>query len=371
MDAPSSLPPLYARWMGALFGGAVPGEPRATCDSCAMCARPGEPAAEGATFYSPSTKCCTYLPALANFLVGRVLGDDSAAAAEGRRTVEARIDAKLEVTPLGLGRTRLFTLLYAQSPGGFGHAQALLCPHYLAGGRCGVWQHRESTCATWFCKHERGAVGKTFWRRLHELLLAAETAVSRACLLDIGIDRGSLERLFPPIANERGGPGLSAAELDGVPDEPAYATLWGRWAGRERELYRRAAAIVDDLSWPQVLAKGGAELEVLAHLARAAYADLANREPPARVRHKPLKVLYTSPTRARLATYSPLDPLALPRTLVDVLHRFDGGDTSATLATIAAEDGLRLAPAVVRKLVDFAILEPVAAGGEGDADQSD
>ena len=48
--------------------------------------------AQPETGYNPETKCCTYMPELWNFLVGRILDDDSADTALGRASVEARID---------------------------------------------------------------------------------------------------------------------------------------------------------------------------------------------------------------------------------------------------------------------------------------
>jgi hypothetical protein len=144
------LPPLYARWMAELLAGPIPDETAATCDRCAMCVP------DAARSFRPDTKCCTFLPTLHNFLVGRVLADSDPESATGRATVIARMQKKVGVNPLGLGPTRAHNLIYED--GGhavFGKSRALLCPHYLD-GMCGVWKHRESTCATWFCKYVRG-----------------------------------------------------------------------------------------------------------------------------------------------------------------------------------------------------------------------
>ena len=58
----------------------------------------------------------------------------------------------------------------------------------------------------------------------------------------------------------------------------------------------------------------------------------------------------------RLVTYSDYDPIELPRVLVDELHHFDGRATTETLDELERESGLRLDPALVRKLVDFRVL---------------
>ena len=310
-------------------------------------------------FYSPVTKCCTYQPELANFLVGGVLADeslDALDALEGRASIEQRIERRVEVTPLGLGRSRVYWLLYMNGLEAFGQATSMECPHHLADGRCGVWRHRESTCATWFCKHERGQTGKHFWRRLHALLAAAEGVLSRHCVLEIGLSPAALELLFPP---ETGGrePGLGKEQLDGQVDAARYRALWGNWFGREREFFRRSAEIVAALSFADILALGGPELELRARLTRAAHEVLVTRDVPERVRPRRLQVLQMSADSVRVSTYSNIDPLSLPNKLFHALHCFDGRPTAEALREIEAAHHLRVAPGVVRKLVDFGLLE--------------
>jgi hypothetical protein len=311
-------------------------------------------------FFSPATKCCTYLPELANFLVGRVLADKSPEAAFGHATVEARIDKGLGVTPLGLQKTPLYVLLYRTSPDSFGHAASMRCPHFVVdGGRCGVWRHRESTCATWFCKYSRGEVGRMFWQRLHDVLAAAEEAVRVHCLVESGIDLQILEALHPTraVANALSrSQGLAATDVEKELDSARYRAVWGSWRGRERELYRRCAEIANALSWSEVLRLGGTRLDVLSRLLLDAYERLVSKEVPARARHRSLKILQSSPDTAEVVGYSTIDALRMPRRLVDVLHRFDGRPTQDALDAIAEEDGLRIAPGTVRKLVDFGVL---------------
>ena len=125
---PSALPPLYAGWIGTLLDGPLPSEPEATCERCAMLPAEGAPAAER-LYFPPEVKCCTYVPALPNFLVGRILADDDPALAAGRASVERRIDARLGVTPLGLEPPPVHALLYKASGGqAFGRSRALRWP---------------------------------------------------------------------------------------------------------------------------------------------------------------------------------------------------------------------------------------------------
>src|SRR5689334_22795067 len=56
-------------------------ETRATCGSCAMCAKPDQPVLPGADYFIEGAKCCTYEPTLPNFLAGAILADDDPALA--------------------------------------------------------------------------------------------------------------------------------------------------------------------------------------------------------------------------------------------------------------------------------------------------
>jgi len=154
--APTSpLPPRYAAWMDELLAGKIPAETHATCSDCAMCAANSSLPSSGldrqsdARFYDPDVKCCSFVPVLWNFLVGDLLADASPESAAGRATVESRLAAGIAVTPLGLASPPVYSALYRHIGPAFGQTRAMLCPHYLSEtGRCGVWRHRESTCAT-------------------------------------------------------------------------------------------------------------------------------------------------------------------------------------------------------------------------------
>lgn len=319
----------------------------------------GTPASETLAF-SRETKCCTYVPTLPNFLVGRILGDRDPAFAEGRATVEQRIDARVGVTPLGVASPPVHQLLYTHGgPHAFGRATTLRCPHYRAnaGGACGVWRHRNGVCATWFCKHVRGATGQRFWHSLEQLLTIAERELSRWCLLEVGVEAAVLARLLPR-GSDRGprNPPLDPAALDGHADDGVYGELWGTWQGRERELFGRAAGLVTDLRWSDVLGIGGASVAALARVFVDAYRRHAADDIPARLVVGPFQTVVTGRERVRVVTYSALDPLELPRLLVDVLSYFDGRSTVDALARIRAEQRINVQPDLVRRLVDFGVL---------------
>lgn len=348
-----ALPPLHAEWLLRLLGETIPEEPLATCDDCAMlCASGADEAPQGLGTFDPAIKCCTYLPELQNFLVGGVLADPDPAAAEGRATVEARIEARVAVTPLGLGRPRAYDVVYrSQAAGDFGRTHSFRCPHYLPDGRCGVWRHRESTCSTWFCKYERGRAGADSWRAVQRILAALERALARHCLLELDPGPRALEVC---LTNPQPQP------LDGVQDPAAHAAVWGRWAGREREYYRECARIVGALAPERLLALGGVELEGLLRLARAARERL-QAPLPEQLRPSLYQVAQPGERTTRVVTYSPLDPLELPTVLLEVLHLFAGRSLDDALEAIRAARGVRVTPALVQRLIDFGLLAPADA----------
>ncbi len=331
----------------------IPAEANATCDACAMVV----PEGESEPGYNPSTKCCTFLPDVWNFLAGAVLLDDSPESARGRATVEARIDHGVGITPLGLRRTNTYRLLYHSSPDLFGHSLSMRCPHYIdeAGGLCGVWRHRESTCTTWFCKFVRGSVGREFWTNLHQLLRTAEESLSAWCLLELGVDQGMLALLYPPFVAERP-PVISALDIDGEPNAAALRELWGKWHGRERDLYRECATLVARLTWSDVLRIGGAKLDVFARLTHAAHERLTSDALPELPTTALVQISPRGKGRVRLATYSGTDALEVPAVLATILAEFDGRPIDEALEAVRKNHGVSVGPSLVRKLTDFGVL---------------
>jgi hypothetical protein len=347
--------------MSEIIDGPIPAETRATCDDCVMCNH----LSPGAGSFNPETKCCTYAPELANFLVGQVLADDDPAAAAGRASVQQRIAAGIAVSPLGLHRPAVHRLLYRfGSAQGFGQSQAMVCPHYVQeGGLCGIWRHRNGVCATWFCKHVRGEAASIFWKRVEELLSAVEADLARFCILELGIGHAALARLFPPVGPAPApGSDLSLADLEGRSDPAALRALWGTWAGRETEFFRACARLMEGLAFAEVTRRCGPEVRVRVELVRSAWQRLREPDPPARLRVGRLQVVRMEASKCRVITYSALDPMEMPRELLDVLHHFDGRPTDEVERAIDNAGGPRLSPGLVRKMVDFGVLTPAENG---------
>ena len=355
------LPPLYDRWITELLGGGIPRESRATCDDCAMWAKSGEaarPAGSQTYFFDPVIKCCTWIPTLENFLVGRILADADPGAEFGRATVEKRIADGIGVSPLGLAQPPVFSLLYKSSSDAFGRSRSLKCPHYIEdGGGCGVWRNRNSTCATWFCKHARGHVGFAFWRdSLHPLLQIVERALARWCLLELEISGESLRHLAVSAGWSGEAETVTGDVLDNRVDRKAYARLWGEWAGREHEFFGRCAELVSPLSWADALAISGPEGRAYARLTQEAYSRLVSEEVPSTLKVGSFHLVQIENAMTRVSTYSDYDPLDIPQAVVELLHYFDGRPTEQALTAVAEERGVSLEPALVRKMVDFKLL---------------
>ena len=356
----SPLPPLYAAWTDQLLAGPIPPEKEATCDDCAMCAAGNRQLELSGLFFDPSTKCCTYIPALANFLVGSILADADPAFFAGRATVEARLAAGVAVTPLGLGQPPTFKLLYENTAiNAFGRSRSLRCPHYLEpGGRCGVWKHRASVCATWYCKHVRGATGRKFWQALHRLLSGVERTLARWCVLQLDPGTEALERLFPPRRPDAAGNDT----LDDLQEPSVHRAVWGRWFSREVEFYKECDRLVSGLSWGDVTTIGGPQMQIFSRLAHEAYGELMSEELPTRLKVGDLKVVNMDQESCRVCAYADSDPLEMSRALMDLLRYFDGRTVDQVLQSISAAESIKLDRALVRKLVDFEILVPLPTG---------
>jgi hypothetical protein len=312
--------------------------------------------AGGDFFFDPRVKCCSYVPTLPNFLVGRILLDADPDSAAGRASVEGRIAAGVGVTPAGLEQPPAHALLYRNAPAAFGRSVALRCPHYRSDtGTCGIWRHRQSVCTTWFCKYVRGAVGHRFWTALRHLLATVERSLASYCVLKLDPGPEALRCLLVRQGSDSNH-ALSATDLDGTPDPARQRATWGRYAGREREFYEASARLVEAFTWSDVIRVGGAEVELAAGLTKETYGALSSDAIPWSLRVGPVEVVPLGPDRLRVTAYNGLDPLVIPRALGDALHFFDGRPTRSALAAIAAETGLRVDRAAVRRLVDFEVL---------------
>jgi hypothetical protein len=346
--------------MDDLLGGPIPRETKATCEDCAMCRKPGDEALSDDQFFDPAIKCCSIVPELANFLVGGILSADTAAdpdSTRGRQSVLRRMADGIAVSPLGLGQSALFKLVYDNSDTAFGRSRTLQCPHYVEEtGRCGIWRNRGATCVVWYCKHARGAVGRAFWRdSLERLLNTIESALAAWCVLELDLGIESLRELFGPPGDPQPG-ALTAADLDKRADQDRQTRIWGKWAGREQDFFVECARLVEPLSWADALAICGPQARIQAELTLRAYQNLVSHEIPIALKAGSFHLVQMTSSVSRVRTYSQLDPLEVPAAVMETLGYFQGSSTDEALKRIADEKGIRLDVGLVRKLCDFELL---------------
>lgn len=347
----AALPALYGNWMRAIAGGPIPAETKATCDECAMLAPEGQHA--GPEYFSPITKCCAFQPHLPNYLAGMILSDSDPVTAASRETLEQRIARKSAITPAYAGPGSVFGLLYRNTPNVFGRAPDLRCQFLSADGGCGVWKYRPGVCATWFCKHVRGATAARFWRLSEKILRHVENDLSLWCL-------AQMKTGLAEVADTEAASTPDVSELGGEIDWNRHRDLWGQWVGRENEFYRECGKLVAPLSWERVREICGPRVGILAGLMRDAYDHLLSNAIPDRLRLSEFRLAGIHGNSFRVVAYSQFDPLVLTEELARTLRYFDGRPTEEALAAIAQEQALDLDLELVRKMVDFGLLEASA-----------
>jgi Fe-S-cluster containining protein len=357
----STTTPLHDAWLAALLGSELPRETRSTCDDCAMCGPPGQPVRDGA--FDRQVKCCSYQPDIPNYLVGGVLQDVDARHADMR----AAIARGIGVTPMGLAQPPAYAAVYREAAPAFGRAHALRCAWYVdeGSGQCGIWRHRPTVCATYFCKFERGAVSHAFWQAAKALLLELEHEVSLWCATQL-----DAAAALPGHRGGARGP-IIATDLDGGLDARAHAALWGAWAGREAEYFVRCAELAATLAIDDVVTLAGPRLRMLATRLQSAHAALGTRQLPERLTMGNISLQPEAPGRVRVASYLATDPLVMPVTLATALLAFHGQPVSEANETLAQTQGVTLGAGLLQRLADFRVLVDAPAAGEGEDKRAD
>jgi hypothetical protein len=232
------------------------------------------------------SRCCTYHPAMANFLVGRALERGG----EGAARLRERLSDLDGVSSWGIYPRRDEHRRYvATRESAFGTDQSLRCPYWVGGREsCGVWLDRPSVCRTWFCKHERGERGALLWHAIEAAIWQVENRLAFRFAEDEAAptpgrgDAAAFEAWFRECARRLGE--VDAATL-------AHETL----AAARAEVRARAAACEEPM--PEVLVPSVAE------------------------------VVPAAPGHLRVIGYSSFDWASAPRAIYEVLARLDGTAT--------------------------------------------
>lgn len=356
-----SLPTLYAGWVECMLGAGIPAETDATCHDCAMCAKEGDDPSEQ-RFYNPETQCCTFFPAMPNYLVGGVLLDRALRYSPLRSMVKGEGSVPAIVSPLGVFPSDHYRALYTNNTGAFGQDADMRCPYHVSatkdhGPMCGVWRHRQSTCATWFCKYVRGATGHAFWSRLHVLLGRAEESLRWWCAMELDVGDAAMDFMTHARVGAPASDGQTRNKrLDRDLGPREFALMWGKWAKRKTRFYQEAARLVQALSWDDVLAICGPDVAVQTRLVQAAYARLIDKGLPQRLTVGDFRVVALDAVKATLICGVPPSPMEIPRVLLDLMPYFDGRPVPRVLEAIQQDHGITVQEGLVRKLMDNGIL---------------
>jgi len=338
-------------WVSQCLSHPVLKETRSDCRNCPM-AKKTEFKDE--IVFKNETRCCNYIPKLSNFQVGNILLDERPAMAKGRALIAKRIANRRGATPLGLypdtNEKAAYWALTEYDK--VGQSDELACPYWVKGEYpCSIWQYRPSTCATWFCRHQRGQTSKNFWLKLEQLLRTLEHALSYHCLSKMELSPTSLDLLFPHHDDE------PATDME---NDQNYRAVWSEWMGKEFAFFKACAKVTHTLSWKEITRIAGADFHIKLESvveAERFMNGFIDSIPDILV---PGEFCATgSSVGTRVISYSKLDPLNIPISLMMALDLFDGRGQQEVLRDIQKKGKLKIDQRTLMALYDFGILKPL------------
>jgi hypothetical protein len=320
--------PLYTSWLTDFLPGPLPEEKRSTCGDCVMCA-PGSHIA-----FDVKVKCCSYIPTIPNFLAGKILKQKI-------EVFEAYL-SRADIRPQGVYPHNDFVVNYNSNSPLFGQNSEWRCPYYLdeGGGKCGIWQNRNSLCATWFCKYLRGHISRKFWTELDELFSTVEKCLSNWCLRRL--EAGSLEfrEAFPGEIQE-----LSFRlwlKQQDFSMQASPQTKWGKWLGREKDFFYECDSLVSPLSWTQVRKICGPGIHPLEEKVLNAYSSIHSGHFPDVLHITSVQLTEKNDEEFLVWMDTPYDPVNIQKSDLRLLHRMNGLKMEEVLQHIPKELLMRL-----------------------------
>jgi hypothetical protein len=232
------IPAIYHPLFPELLDIEFPEEKIATCVTCNLCRSEKSPYI--------NTKCCTYHPHLANYLIGGVFMDEEDSLSLGKERIRNQIKARAGVTPYGIIPTVPYEKVQkeAENQEFWSKSKELvdaqLCPYYDK-GHCTVWKYRENLCVTHFCSSVGGAKGQIFWRKLNKYIKMAETSLAQYAMLQLGWPPAKIKTEAVTTAS------FNIEDEKGNINDTNYTELWGEWVGREEEFYKKSYNIINSM----------------------------------------------------------------------------------------------------------------------------
>ncbi len=273
----------------------------------------------GAPFHA-QTRCCTYEPALVNFLVGRALSRNDV----GAQKLKERIATGVGVDPLGVRPSVAWVEQYARKrETDFGRNPDWTCPYWVEGPlSCSIWRDRNATCRTWHCKHTQGVRGHRVWSALRKLASNVEGRLAGLCSRMVQAPRSAKTR-----------------------DWVAY--------------FKACARYVDGLAVEDLEVLVDDDLHALREALRDAHEDL--RDPPAEVLGVQVKNVVhhaaeDGSEEVELVGYTPWDTARFPKTVFVLLAEFDGQRPTSEAVQRAVSNDPSVDRTWVRRLWDIGVL---------------
>ncbi|MBW2623079.1 MAG: hypothetical protein JRD68_09260 [Deltaproteobacteria bacterium] len=347
------LPAFYSKFLPRFFERPIPVETMATCGDCAMWPEAERSFSEKISF-NKATKCCTHYPNLPNYLVGALLSSIDPAHQEGKDRVLEKIHRRLGVTPQGILRPEHYSLVIKNTPDVFGKSKSLVCPYFQQDeGRCAIWNFNTANCNTWFCKYNAGEDGRLFWKALKEYLSDVQHTLTEYTQFKLGLAPGKI------MLSAAAGQSITPDELDNEPlDEKSYQNLWGDWGPRVEDFYKEAYQQVASLTKRDFGNIAGISQKILLKNLEDKQRRLVKPDLPQVLTRNPrLFVTKTGDDSYTLVSYSPFDPIQVPKKIYDALDFFDGRrKNSEVRRLIARESGMELETDLLLSLYQLRIL---------------
>ena len=356
------LPPVTHGFVDEFFDKPKLNETRANCAQCSMC-NWGQPSPVQMEYFHKETKCCTFFPALPNYIVGAILSDEAPDMEEGKKRIRGVIKNRMGTLPQQLTRPRKMSYLMTNYSEAFGRAKSLLCPYFNSESpeyACTIWRHREAVCMTYYCKYDAGQRGYDFWGALKDYLFFMQRVLSMAAMENV--DKSVKEPQWK-------GMHISAEDMDDLPPKASdYAAWWGSWVGREEEFYIKCYEWVKGISRADFKKNADESKEGKKFLDRlkSTYEKLEHKIIPANlVRNARMKEEHVG-QKVVVTTYHRYDSFALDRDLYDVVGMFKAEQSlQENLDRLAKDEGIELAPELVEYLFAAGVLvEPAPAAVE-------
>jgi len=349
------LPEVYRKFFPPFFEESIPIETLATCNDCAMCNKPGEPPMPGVNYFKPESKCCTFFPKLPNYLVGGLLSDTTPDLEEGRRRIIQRINERIGIIPSGVYPPKKYAILFKRGTDKtFGRNKTLICPYYVkAGGNCSIWKFRETVCTTYYCKSIAGQEGKKFWASMNLYLSHVQESLMMHVIHTLNLD---VEPILEQLKSQNLEV-LEVSDLDEVPlTQEEYSKLWGEWAGREVEFYKRAFEVVEAVTPERFQEICGVNQKIfLKSLDQRRTEITSPKMPDVLIRNPELKSMALGTDRHVVRTETGF--FIIQNSLYEALDLFDGKRTRTEIAQIVKQkwnDTLRddlLIPMFLNKII--------------------